>query len=240
MNEVACNTVWITRLRLLGVFVSIVLLVLSCQTPSTDPTEFETSQLSGLVYDYAGQPIKDVIITLDDIPAAVSDVNGHFIFANVAKGEHSILAEGRDLESLKVDIEFRSRRDILYLRMYSLSNLLDKANAALLTLDFPQADLYLGRAEALSPLGPQVAYLRAIYLTKLGEPAAAFEAIETILQQRIYGAPVVQLLRQIVDRFPEQYNELERIVEKHPLLLSNRDFAMFLENLRKDHEENAE
>lgn len=217
--------------RAFGAVLSI-LIFAACQTTQSDPTDFESSQLSGLVYDYAGQPIKDVVITLDDVPAAVSDVNGHFILADVARGGHTIVAEGRDLEPLEVSIEFRSRRDILYLRMYSLANLLDKANAALLNSDFLQAQMFLDRASTVSPTGPQVAYLRAIFHLKLGDPEAAFGALELVLNQRLYGAPVVQLLKQIASQHPQGLEKLASIADRHPLILMNRDFAEFLQQSR--------
>lgn len=89
----------------------------SCQTFIS---ESDALPLPGMVYNTSGQPIPDVIITLDDESSFTTDLEGRFIIPDLALGSHqvAITCDGYIPESLEV--EYQGMTQILYVKLLSI------------------------------------------------------------------------------------------------------------------------
>ena len=97
------------------------LLLFACET--TPPTDFESAALLGMIYSVTNRPVPNMAIELDGQRTIRSDIEGRFIFTEVKKGEHTIVAAVDDYEPITYSFGFTDRTQVLHLIAVSLSDL---------------------------------------------------------------------------------------------------------------------
>lgn len=177
------------------------LLGAGCATgaPPSDGADFVSAPLMGMVYDGDNQPCAEVRIALDGVPGPVTDIRGRFLVADLAPGGHEVTAEKAGFERLSLRFAFRSRTDVLYLRMTSLAQLLSLAEGSLQDRRWEEARSLLSRAERLAPADPVLAYMKAVLAFRTGRHAEAAAGLEALLAAGVKDAPVYAFLADLYE-----------------------------------------
>jgi hypothetical protein len=150
-------------LRMLSLALPVLLTACASQIPSST---WQKAPLYGMVYDADGLPLRNVLVYVDERAAALSDSNGRFILADLARGSHELVLEKAGMETLVQEIEFLERGDILYVRMYSTRQLLVAALDSWRHGDTGASQNYAERALQLAPERLDTRYLLALVLVR--------------------------------------------------------------------------
>ena len=169
------------------------LTVPGCRTEGPSRVEgFISAPVSGMIYDQDSRPCGGVTVVLDEEQITVSDIDGRFVFPSIASGSHQIRFEKESHETVFVDFPFRSRTQVLYVRMVSLPQLLGLAEASISEGEWREAADLLDRAEAIREDNPVAGYLRAILALRRGDSEGAVSRLETLAADP-YPEPVIFL-----------------------------------------------
>jgi hypothetical protein len=137
-------------------------LFVSCESKPALSTQFETADLFGMIYDYDNQACSDVIITTEDNIKAQSDVNGRITFRDFPRGRHSFTAVKPGYELNKFEFDFNLRTQVLYIKMISLNQIMDKMEISMEKMEWSTAERLLARAKAINEKDPVLRYLNAV------------------------------------------------------------------------------
>ena len=140
--------------------------------------EFQEAPLFGMLYDHDQKPCPAAAVRVDGEDRAQTDINGRFTIVDLSRGEHRIGVRKQGYEDLEVSIQFLNRDQILYLRVISLRQLLEQAEAALEKKKLAETAALLARAEKIDAGDPVGVYLKALYLLETGAVAEASELLE--------------------------------------------------------------
>jgi len=180
---------WILR----GLLALLLLALGSCVSQrEARVTSFRTAPLFGMVYDHDQRAVPGALVLVDGEEGPRSDINGRFVLRSLARGEHVIEVRKDGYEGMRAPIEFLSRTQALYLKVISLEQLLRKAEDELEARRFDEARELLERASAVNPVDPVLLYLSSLNYRERGEPGAAVEPLQQVLQLG-YRQPVVYL-----------------------------------------------
>ena len=138
----------------------IVFLIVACET--TPPTDFESAALLGMIYSLTSRPVPNMKIVLDDERTIRSDIEGRFIFTDVAKGQHTIVASLENYEPIIYSFSFTDRTQVLHLIAVSLTDLVDKFEQAISKRNWNEGESLAARIEAVNPEYPDYLYLQAL------------------------------------------------------------------------------
>jgi tetratricopeptide (TPR) repeat protein len=188
-------------------------LVAGCATAPKSPYTFDKAALAGMVYDLDSRPVAGLVLTLVDMePALVAqtDVLGRFLIPEVPRGKHRVRAVAAGFETADSEISFLARTQIMYIRIASLEQLVNRAVGAAETGEWQRAEGYLGRAEALAPAELRVRYVRAVLETRAGRHDGARRLLEALLADG-FRRPAIYLL--LADIHERALGEPERAAE---------------------------
>lgn len=174
-----------------------VLCFASCITQKDDYRNFETAPLFGMVYDNDNQPCAGVSIIVDGQEGSVSDINGRFIVADLARGSHKISTSKEGYEVLDVSLEFLNKSQVLYLQIISFDQLLAKAERALEQGDAETAKRMLDRAAEIQSGNPVLLFLTAAYYREKTAYDEAVAVLRELLDSGHESKPVYLLLADI-------------------------------------------
>jgi tetratricopeptide (TPR) repeat protein len=139
--------------------------------------EFTEAPLFGMVYDYDQKPCPAAAVHVDGQERARTDIDGRFVIVDLSRGEHRVGVRKPGYEELELEVQFLNRDQILYLRIISLRQLLEVAEAALEKKRLAETASLLDRARKIDPGDPVGVYLKALYLLETG---AVDEAVLTL------------------------------------------------------------
>jgi tetratricopeptide (TPR) repeat protein len=170
------------------------LLLLSCLTDRpAGPGDFSQAVLLGIIYDYDNTPCAGASVILDGGEDRFeTDINGRFAIPLLARGEHTIAVKKQSYEELSAKINFTSRDQILYLKVFSIVQLLRMLEQELARKRFKEAEELIKRVEAIRNNDPVGLYLKAVYLLEKGQIGEARDALEQIIGNG-YREPIVFL-----------------------------------------------
>jgi hypothetical protein len=140
--------------------------------------EFQEAPLFGMVYDHDQKPCPAAAVRVDGEERAQTDINGRFAVVDLSRGEHRIGVRKQGYEDLELSVQFLNRDQILYLRVISLRQLLEQAEAALEKKKLAETASLLARADKIDAGDPVGVYLKALYLLEKGAAAEAAEVLE--------------------------------------------------------------
>lgn len=126
------------------------------------PTEFETARLFGMVYGSDNQPVIGVRLTLDGAFLAESDIEGRFLFPEVSRGEHVLVAEKAGYERLEFPFTFQNQAQVIHLRIASYDSLVLLLEDAFEDKAWGRADRLIERLTAIDGDSPELLYLTAL------------------------------------------------------------------------------
>ncbi len=157
-----------------------------------DPRGFDVAPLFGMIYGYDNQPVAGVRISVDGKPGPQSDLMGRFVFPDLSRGEHSIIARKSGYETISISLKFLNQTQVLYLQMYSLAQLLDLAEKHIEAREWARAKDLLSRAATVDPADPAYRYVKAILDFRKGNTADAVSALRGLLDAGV-AEPAVYL-----------------------------------------------
>lgn len=172
-----------TRKILMGLFIGLALF--SCRSYQA---RFQAYPLYGMVYDYDNNPCKN--LKLEAIPLqetgeekkikervysryAVSDAKGRFVFPRLYYGDYILKAQKKDYEKIHFELAFSSKSQVLYLKAFSLDQILRLAEKSLREADYETAWEYLIRAEKIDENSPVLLFSKALYYYKTAQAKEA-------------------------------------------------------------------
>jgi tetratricopeptide (TPR) repeat protein len=181
-----------TSLAVFGLLAAVLLLG-SCESVAeADPYDFETAALYGMIYGYDQNPVEGAQLVVDGEPGPLSDLDGRFVIPGLARGTHTIEVTKDGHEPATVQVEFLNLTQVLYLRLWSLHELVKRGEEALASGHLSEAAQWTERALQIDPELAELRYLQAVIAIRDRRPAEA-EAILRGLVADGFGYPKVHL-----------------------------------------------
>lgn len=148
---------------------------------AADVQGFDKAPLFGMVYDDRNEPCQGALIRVDGSAGPNTDLSGRFVLPELARGAHTIAVEKASFERLEAAVDFFDKSQVLYLKVISLDQLLDKLADALAQRRLADAGDLVARAEGVNRAHTDVRYLKAVYLLRSGESRQAADLLERLL-----------------------------------------------------------
>lgn len=167
----------ISRLLVLLAFLAA---IASCATTERDPYDFEEADLHGMIYDHANQPVAGAQIIVAERRAEITDLSGRFVLPDLPRGALVVTAAKDGYEPLTATIDFLDRTQVLYLKLWSLADLIERAASELEESRHAAAAVTIDRALAVAPADPAARFLAAAVVHQTDGPAAAAAALATL------------------------------------------------------------
>jgi tetratricopeptide (TPR) repeat protein len=162
-----------------------------------------TAGLNGMVYDFDNKPVPQYIIEIDGKNPASTDINGRFFIPRVRSGKHEIRGRREGYEEYRGEIIINDKRQIVYLRVPSLSQLLNLADNSLSKNNVEEAALYIERGAAIGEKTVELLFYSAIVLFRKGEYQAAVESLRDAVSRGSRDEYVTRFLNELTKRYGE-------------------------------------
>jgi hypothetical protein len=152
---------------------------------STENKAYSAFTLSGMAYDRSGSAVNGMEINMGSGQTVKTDYSGRFSFPDVKAGNYDLKAMMDGYETFSGNIRVSSPADIVYISMYSLSDLLRAAKDSMREGEWATASSYLERALAVEKNDSRALYLKALALSSRQNPARDLAAASLILSSMI-------------------------------------------------------
>ena len=180
--------------RLAYSLITIVLILAGCSTtPDELPTDFEAAPLMGMVYSTDNRPVQGMTITLDETVIVESDIEGRFIFPNVARGNHTIAAQKSGFEAIIYGFDFIDRTQVLHLQTMSTEELLRNFEDATERRDWREVDALIDRIERAGDRRAEFLFLAAIAQFLKGDREQVQKYLSELLSSGIHSEYIDRL-----------------------------------------------
>lgn len=188
---------------------------------STLSTGAKLPPLNGMIYDNDNKPVNDCSIMIDGKLRAQSDVYGRFSLSGLRKNDkHTVSVEKQGFEKIEIDLVYSDPTQILYIHMFSSSQLLAEAEKSLKNNDLGIAENFISRAESIKADSSITGYLRAVVLYQRKQYKECTALLSTLLDNN-KNQPFVYLFLADVNQYQlddsvatiqylKQYLELKR------------------------------
>lgn len=183
--------------RFLGMAVIVMVGLAGCQSEGEALKHFAKAPINGMVYDFDNKPCPNVTVRLNDKFVIRSDINGRFTFLGMPPGPYTLQLDKQGYESLKLEIDFHSRSQVLYAKMISLRSLIRRVERATAEKKWSEAESLLTRAVAIDPDDPTVLYLKATLALYRGKVEEAAGILKGILERGHSNATILLSLADI-------------------------------------------
>jgi len=215
-------------------------LIFSCKT-TDDPTDFELSNLPGMIYDGDNRPCERVTLLVvkvlegeeKELFTVQTDINGRFILPGLDRGDYRIVARREGYETLETEISYTSRTEVLYLKMFSQDQLLVLAADSLDMGRFDRSLAFLNRSESIDDSNPRHLYTLSVFFYSRGEYEKALESLVKIPSSG-FDFPWVDLL--VGDIYQYHLDEPQKALEalrKFSLRIDDGDVKTRIKELEK-------
>jgi len=182
----------------IGILVALSALLSSCMSAgAANLHEFSEAPLFGMIYDQDNRPVANVKLQVDGKPVAESDLNGRFLIPRLARGDHKVVATKPEFETLRIDLNFSNETQVLYLQMFSQSQLLAMAETRITQRNWQQARTLLERAGKIDRRDPVYRYVVAILDYRTGNPTQAASDLSQLLASGVEDPSVDLFLADI-------------------------------------------
>jgi len=155
-----------------------------CASEGMSGVDSTSAVLRGMVYNENRAPVQDVTVRLEDkgttVATARSDIHGRFFLPKVAYGKVTLKFSKPDYEPLSWTFSFDHPTQVVYVKMYDLSELLDDAAADIRKRDWSSASALLGRIHSLESGNTVASYLEAVMLARQGKAGRAAVLLEKL------------------------------------------------------------
>ncbi len=186
-------------------FFSFLLIVLSsCKTTP----RYVQPVIQGMIYDGDNEAVSDVEIYFNDKKYAVSDIYGHFTLSSLTMGKsYTLYACKNGYEKLSISFTYTNPSQVIYLRMYSASELTKSAENMVEKKKYRDALSFLERAEASGGSYLSINYLRAVISMLNSDYDNALKIANEILSSGYIDSYVYLL---IADIYKNGYSDTEK------------------------------
>jgi hypothetical protein len=177
-------------MRARPILVTIMLLFfVSCSTvkPASDP-----EVIYGMVYDLDNKQVQGVEVYVDKVLTAVSNINGRFSIPKRAFGKYDFVFKKEGYEVLTITLEYTDPTQIIYVKLSSADQLLVKAELAVETRRWDEAEQLIDRVLAVNPKTAPASYLKAVVKYRTGNNEAARGILESLIASD-YREPSIRL-----------------------------------------------
>jgi tetratricopeptide (TPR) repeat protein len=158
--------------------------------------------LNGMVYDFENKPIPQYIITLDGKNEVSTDINGRFFIPRVTSGTHVIGGGRQGYESYRGELVINDRRQVVYIRVPTLAQLINLADEALSANRLEEAADFLRRAWSLEEPTTELLFYSAILSFRRGDYE---KAVEYLQQADYLGGGADEYVRRFLDELLSRY-----------------------------------
>jgi tetratricopeptide (TPR) repeat protein len=211
--------------------------ILLCSCATKDKTtvyDFQAAPLFGMIYDHDNTPCSNVRTRIDGTDGPVSDINGRFIVQSLSRGEHHIVFTKEGYETESLTFQFLNINQVLYVRMISFEQLLEKVEDAIEYQRWEEGEELLQRAEQIKQNNPLARYLHAILLKEKGNAEKAVKILLGILHSGFKGPYVYLALGDLYQYRLQNIPEAARYLEEYLELEVNREVQKRLEELKRE------
>lgn len=151
----------------------------SCKT-----NEVNTAILNGMIYDADNKPVANAKVSVWGSETTTTDVYGHFTFSDLLPDEkYEIHLSKTGYEPQVVNFTFNTISSVMYIRMYSINQLLSLAEDSIKKMDYDTAKQYLDRAETINSNKASISFLRAVIQYRLKKYGDAEQTLLTLLEE---------------------------------------------------------
>ncbi len=195
--------------------------------------DFESAPLYGMVYDAHNQPCPGAQVLIDEVPGPTTDINGRFVLPDLARGAHQIVVTKPDHETVTADVDFVDRTQVLYVKVFSVAQLLEQAEQALEERRDTAAFEFVERAAKVRASDPVVLYLKAVIRFRAGRGEEARVVLEQMLADGLRAPAVYLLLADVNEHALEDRGEAARHLEAYLSLVDDVGARTRLAELRE-------
>ncbi len=157
------------------------------------PENFFPENLAGIIFDNYNNPVTGALVTVNSDKTFTSDIDGRFIIADLDAGKYHISITKAGFETIETDIDFLDPKQVMYLKMSSLSFFKSEIEADIKKRDYVKAQQQLDRAFKIAEADPVLIYLAAVcsfyqgkyidsqtYLKRLRESGYSLESLHEL------------------------------------------------------------
>lgn len=172
----------------------ILLLFSSCKT-----AEFggSTMDVNGMMYDFENRPISGYEINIGSKYSSVSDITGRFTIQKVPIGTYEVRGKRLNYESYQGELVLKDKKQIVYIRVPSATQLLDLADKALVENNVKEAANYVERADKTGMRSTESLFYAAVILFRRNDYKGAIYILEQLIVSGTNDAYVVQFLNDL-------------------------------------------
>ena len=156
--------------------------------------------INGMVYDFDNRPVAGYHLKLNNDLEVVTDITGRFTFEKVKIGEYVLKGQSNAFEPYEGQVTIYDQNQVLYLRVASFSQLINRTDKALEEDNLQEAEAFLTRAVAMNSEHIDSLLYGAILAYRKNNIGQALELLGKV-QQKGYTAEWVMAF----------YDELQRI-----------------------------
>jgi hypothetical protein len=146
--------------------------------------------VNGMIYDFSNRPVSNYTITLGEKLTSVSDINGRFYFSKVPADTYDINGSKEGYETYKDTVTIGQKEQIIYLRIPSVSQLLDLADESLSKPNLLEAESYIQRAANIGVPSTELFFYSAVISFRKKEYT---EAINYLMEAKEAGSTDIYL-----------------------------------------------
>lgn len=186
---------------------SLILLICFFSLTGCRSNKFEMPSVQGMIYDGNNEPVSDVEVLINDKKNAVSDIYGHFTLTGLELTKaYSLKAVKKGFEDVNFSFNYSSPSQVIYLRMYSASELLSSAEAMVEEKKYNEAEKFLDRAELSGGSYLGINYLRACIKYLTGDYDAALSLLNAIVNEGYVDSNIYLF---IADVYENGFSDIE-------------------------------
>jgi len=156
--------------------------------------------INGMVYDFDNRPVAGYHLKLNNDLEVVTDITGRFTFEKVKLGEYVLTGQSSTSEAYEGKVAIYDQDQVLYLRIPSFSQLINRTDKALEEDNLQEAEAFLTRAIAMNSEHIDSLLYGAILAYRKNNIGQALELLGKV-QQKGYRSEWVMVF----------YDELQRI-----------------------------
>ena len=156
--------------------------------------------LQGMIYDGNNEAVSDVEIFIEDKHNATSDIYGHFTLTGLDTSKtYNLRASKKGFEDVNLTFPYSVPSQVIYLRMYSHTELLLCAENMVKDKKYVEAENYLKRAELAGGSYLSINYLRACIKYLISDFDSSLKIINDIINEGYVDSYIYLLLADIYE-----------------------------------------
>jgi hypothetical protein len=158
-----------------------ILMMFGLASCATNPFPQKLPPINGMIYDYDNIPVTTASVEVDGKKVTSSDVNGRFALSDFLPGQYTIKVQKNGYETTQITIDYTDPTQILYVKMFSVVQLLQLAEKAFERRDWQNTESLLHRAELIDGHNVPLRFLQAALNFRRGNDEQANQILKQLL-----------------------------------------------------------